>query len=86
MTPMEIEGLLTSIETDPEADALFPYSSGGLAMNLYLELCQNWDSIPPRTRAVMAHVGASLKRQYYRELQAEIDAKQLSERLSRRDR
>lgn len=83
MTPMEIEGLLARIENDPDADALFPYNSGGLASNLYIELLESWDLIPGKTRAVMAFVGASLRRQYYRELQAEIEAKQLVDRLSR---
>lgn len=83
MTPIKIEELLTWIENDPGADALFPYNPGGLASNLYIELLDSWDLIPDKTRAVMAFVGASLKRQHYRELQAEIEVKQITDRLTK---
>ena len=78
----EIERLLTAIESDPEtihAD----FDPGTLAGNLYLELLESWDSIPEKPRAVMAFVGAILKQQHYRELQAEIEAMVLARRLAR---
>lgn len=74
MTPIELEGILTDVENDSELDILFPYDPGQLATLLYLDLSENWDAIPGKTRSVIACVGAALKRQHYRELQAYIDA------------
>lgn len=83
MNPIDIQGMLTTLESDPLSEAIFPFDAGGLAGNLYLELLENWSAIPEKTRSVMACVGASLMRQHYRELQAQIDAKAIANRLRR---
>lgn len=80
---IEIEGILAAMEADEEVAATFPFDAGGLAGNLYLELLGNWDAIPETTRAVMACVGAALKRQSYREIQSDLDAKWLVNRFSK---
>lgn len=80
---IEIEGILTAMEADEKVAALFPFDAGGLAGNLYVELLDNWDAIPEKTRSVMACVGAALKRQSYREIQSDLDAKCLANRFSK---
>jgi hypothetical protein len=72
MTQFEFDAVMIEMESRPD---YAEFDTGLLGMRLQLELFRSWDAIPDSTRAVIACVAAELKRQSYREIQAELDAR-----------